>query len=335
MQPIPAPGQYTLPLTLRKNRRTFIASSVIFLLITAFPLYYLVTTNILDDPTIWIMCFLLAAFFGVFFLGGLSNGIRLTEDRISNRELFFSKEMEFQRITAVRFYIQNSGEVESPILELSEDSGTTITINLGMFDSQKNRWIIYDVLKKKASRAGIKKSFEEFFTDPDAATPWRRNLKPGPYQLPLTLRMGLGTFIALSVLFLPFIGIAIFSTWLPGPLAGAGVGLLYLNTITQGIRLTEDRISYREWFFSKEMEYQRITAVRYHYYKSTWAFWNWGPALELSGDSGDTITMKFGTLINPEHLPVIYDVLKKNAIRADLRNSPEEFFAHPGAIAGS
>jgi hypothetical protein len=326
---------YTLPLSLRKNLRTFIASSVILLLITAFPLYYLVTTNILDDPAIWMMFFLLAAFFGFIFLSGLSNEIRLTEDRVSCRESFFSKEMEYTRITAVRFYIQYSGKTEYPILELSGDSGTTITINLGLFDSPANRWIIYDVLKKKATRAGINKSMEEFFTDPYRATPWRRSLLPGPYRLPLTLRMSLGTFVALSVLFLPSIGILIFSPWMPGPPLGAGIGLLYLNTITQGIRLTEDRISYRKWFFSKGMEFQRITAVRYYYYQNTWAFWNWGPVLELSGDSGDTITMKFGTLINPEHLPVIYDVLRKNAIRADLRNSPEEFFAHPNTMAGN
>jgi predicted outer membrane lipoprotein len=147
--------------------------------------------------------------------------------------------------------------------------------------------------------------------------------------------MYLGTFIALSVFFLPFIAILIFSTWVLGLPLAAGVGLLYLNAITHEIRLTEDRISYREWFFSKEMEFQRITAVRYCYYKNTWAFWNWGPVLELSGDSGDTITISFGTLINPERLPVIYDVLKKHALRADLRKSPEEFFRDPDPTAGS
>ena len=74
------------------------------------------------------------------------------------------------------------------MLELSDDSGNTIKIGLGMFDYPKNHFIIYDVLKKKATRAGIKKSMGEFFIDPNA-TPWKKDLLPEPYMLPLTLRM--------------------------------------------------------------------------------------------------------------------------------------------------
>jgi hypothetical protein len=39
--------------------------------------------------------------------------------------------------------------------------------------------------------------------------------------------------------------------------------------------------------------------------------------------------------MGPENHGIIYDVLKKRTPRADLRNSPGVFFAHPGATAGS
>jgi len=46
--------------------------------------------------------------------------------------------------------------------------------------------------------------------------------------------------------------------------------------------------------------------------------------------------MRFvNSFISPKNLPIIYDVLKKNASRAGIHKSPEEFFAHPDITAGS
>jgi hypothetical protein len=82
------------------------------------------------------------------------------------------------------------------------------------------------------------------------------------------------------------------------------------------------------------MEYTEITRVRY-YYRDTWTFWSSGPVLELSGKSGDRIAMQFGPFISPAHLAVVYDVLKKKAPQANLRNSAGVFFSRPDAIVGS
>jgi len=167
-----------------------------------------------------------------------------------------------------------------------------------------------------------------------------------PYTLPLSLRKNRRSFIAGSVIILlictaPWLYLAASTdpagdpaTWIMCLLFAAFFGLVFLGVLSDKILLTEDRISCRKWFLWKEMEYRRITAVQFHYRDSRSA-WESDPMLELFGDTGDRITMKFGGFISPEHLPVIYDVLKKNTCQANLNKSPEEFFAHPDATAGS
>lgn len=100
------------------------------------------------------------------------------------------------------------------------------------------------------------------------------------------------------------------------------------------IRLTEDRISYRQQLSWTDMEYSRIAAVRYYYW-GTSSKRESPPLLELSGDNGDTITINIGMFDNQGNIWIIYDVLKKKAPQAGLRNSPGVFFAYQGATAGS
>jgi hypothetical protein len=346
MQPIPAPEPYTLPHTLRITYSTFIFWSLILLPILAYPLLYLVTTNILDDLAIWILCLLTAAFSLLMYLGAITWEIRLTEDRISYREWFSSKEMEYSRITAVRYYYWNNAwsGTDHPKLELTGDSGTTITINLDMFDSVANRRIIHDVLKEKAGRAGINRFVEDFYAAPNAI-PWRMNLQPEPYTLPLTLPKDKGGFRIILIIFLLIIipGSLIFTVF-PGPVGWVCCFLLiacywlgYYLVIRDGweVGLTEDRISYRDRSSRKEMEYTRITAVRYYRRNTDSSYVGLEQILELSGDNGDTITIRFGPNPDPENIGIIYDVLKKKAHQAGLRNSPGVFFAHPEAIVSS
>jgi hypothetical protein len=345
MLPIPAPVPYALPYVLRKNRRSFIVFFAIILLLCIAPwLYFAASTDPAGDPVTWIGCFLFVAFFGLLLLGSVSGKIILTEDRISSREWFFWKEMEYARITAVRFYYKDAGEGGTvPMLELSGDTGKKITINLGMYASPANLWVIYDVLKKKAVLAGIHQSPDEFFTVP-GETSWGKNALLEPYTLPLILRIDRVSSIIVSVLFLPLIAaIFYFGVFLSPPanlatrvffLLITGFFLLgYLAFVMPAIRLTEDRISLRTWFFWKELEYTRITVVRF-YCRNSYPGWDSEPVLELSGDTGDRITLSFGILISADHLPVIYDVLKKRAPQAGLGKSAEEFFTHPDAIAG-
>jgi hypothetical protein len=342
MQPIPAPEPYTLPLTMRTPRSSFILSSVIYLLFIALLLFFATATPLVTGEG-WTMVFLIAAFFGFFYLSFVLPAIRLTEDRISYRIFFGWNEMEFTRITSVRYnYLTGAaywgGKI--PMLELSDESGNLILINISLFDPT-NLWIIYDILKKKAPRADLCNSREKFFTDSDT-TAWRGNMLPGPYSLPLTLRGNPAFIFSVSVFFLPFIAYFVYlaayanptgsvEVWVFFSLIIAVLLLPYLFLILPAVRLTEDGISYRRHFFWKEMEYSRITAVRY-YYRDTSTDWNSGPVLELSGDSGDRIAMQFGTFISPAHLAVIYNVLKKKAPQAGLRNSPGVFFARPDTI---
>jgi hypothetical protein len=342
MLPIPAPVPYTLPLTLRKNRRPVITFSVGILLLCIAPtLYFATITNPPRTVGEWLIFFFIAGFFVLLFLGGLSNKIRLTEDRISYREWFFTKEMEYSRITKVRFYFRDAGRGGSiPTLKLSGGAGHPIAINLSMYASPANLWILYDILKKKACRVDLEKSPDEFFTIP-GETAWRKNLQPKRYTLPLTLRIDRASFITISVIFLPLIAAilsfgVVFSpppnlaTWALFILITVFFLLLYLAMSLPAIRLTEDRISCRKWFFWKVIEYTKITKVRF-YYRPSWPSWDSNPILELSGDTGDTITVNFGMIISVDHIPVIYDVLKKKAGLAVLNKSPEEFFAHPGS----
>jgi hypothetical protein len=166
---------------------------------------------------------------------------------------------------------------------------------------------------------------------------------PEPYTLPLTLRIDRSVPVNMSILSLTVILLFVSAiTNPPGTLAGwmlcflitAGLLLVCFFFVLPAIRLTGDRISYRELFFWKDIEYTRITGVRY-YFRDTWTFWTSGPVIELSMDSGDRIAMQFGSFISPAHLPVIYDVLKKKAPQAGLRNSPGVFFSRPDAIVGS
>jgi hypothetical protein len=294
----------------------------------------------------WILCLLLAAGLGISCLDTISRGIRLTEDRISYGKWFFWKGLEYTRITAVRFYYRIAQRgVKLPMLELSGDTGNKITIDLGLFDTPTNLGIIYDVLNKNARHADFSNSPEAFFTDP-GANALKGHMVPEPYTLPLTLRVARSTFMFWSILCLPIIAAMVYFaaigspppnmvTWALVFLMIGGFSLLYLYFILPAIRLTEDKISYREHFFSKEMEYTTITAIRY-YYRDSRSVWDSGPVLELSGDNGDKITMRFvNSFISPKNLPIIYDVLKKNASRAGIHKSPEEFFAHPDITAGS
>lgn len=340
MLSIPAPVPYTLPISLQKNQKIFIPGAVLFLLLGIAPFFFFgMSTDPAGDPVTWSVCFLFAVFWGLVFLGVVSSNVRFTEDRISTREWFFRKEIEYARLTAVRFSYRNGGGGGSvPILELSSDNGNKITLNLAMYGSPANFWIIYDVLKKKAGLAGIHQSPDEFFTVP-GETAWRKNILPEQYSLPLTLRINRGPFIGLSVFFLPLIAAILWFgvvlspppnlvTWVLFIVITAFFLLPYLSMILPAIRLTEDRISCRKWFFWKEMEYARITGVRFSYRNSD-------PMLELSGDTGNRMTVEFGGFISPEHLPIVYDVLKKKAGLAGLHQSPEEFFAHPDVNAGS
>jgi hypothetical protein len=338
----PAPEQYTLPRILRITRNKFIVNSVITLLIIAVPLYCLVTTNIRDKPVTWILFLLFVAVLGLSYLATISHVIRLTEDRISYRKWFFTNEMEYTRITAVQFYYRSIGRGgKVPMLELSGENGDKILIDLILFDSPANLWIICDVLKKNARQVALHQTPKEFFAHP-GETAWKRNIPPGSYTLPLTLRVARKTFIFRIVVFLMGIGFLLFlfithppsdmGSWISFSLMWAVFLLISLPLILPPIRLTEDRISYRKIFFWKTLEYERISAVRFYYLDPVSGM---GPVLELSGNAGDTITMSFDyQLISPENLPIIYDVLKKKAGLVALNKSPEEFFAHPDAMVG-
>jgi len=339
MQPQPTPEPYTLPLTIRIDRSLFIVFSIIFLPVIAGLFNHAAFTDPPDNIAEWMFFILILAFFSLIYLYIIMPEIRLTEDKVSIGRWFYRQEMEYSRITAVRYYSQPSEYQNLPMVELSGDSGNTITIGLGIFDSPKNRFIIYDVLKKKATRAGIKKPRGEFFIDPDE-TPWIKNLLPELYMLPLTLRMNQDSstiwYATLPLVIAGLVMVALFANalmnipgWVMCLVGIAGVLLWYLLYYVPEIRLTEDRISYREKFFWKEMEFSRITAVRYYYRDRS--FMDSGPMLELSGDTGDTITMRFGMNPRPANLWITYDVLKKKACRAGLGNSAEEFFSHPCA----
>jgi hypothetical protein len=346
MVPIPVPEPYTFPVTLRVTRKIFIGNIAFGLLFVGIFLYGLITINPSVDPMTWIICLLAGVLLGVTSLEIISREIRLTDDRIFYREWFYWREMEYTKITAVQYYyqIESQSGGKFPILELSGRAGTKMALGLGMFESPANLWIIYDVLRKKAIRADICQTTETFFADPNAIA-WQRIKEPEPYTLPLTLGVDRGSSILLSVLFLPVIaGILYFGVFLSPPqnlatwvfffLITGGFLIGYLALVMPAIRLSGDRISCRDHFFAKEMEYRRITAVRY-YYRDTWSAWDSGPVLELSADTGDMITISLGMFISSEHLPLIYDVLKKNAPRANLPQSPREFFARPGTIVAS
>lgn len=344
MVSIPAPEPYTLPLTIRVSRRDFIGFFVFWLLIGALPLSTLVTTNPLVEPMTWIVGFLYAAGMGLLFLGiPISNEIRLTDEKMFYRQWFSWTAMEYKRITAVRYYIEDRGWVSVPMLELTGDSGNTITLNLFYFDYPENRRIIHDVMKEKAGRANINRYVEDFYADPNAS-PWRKNLRPEPYTLPLTLPKDNGGFNTILIIFLLIIipGSLILTVF-PGPIGWVFCFLLiacywlgYYLVIRDGweVGLTEDRISYRERSSRKEMEYTRITGVRY-YRRDTGSEAGLEQILELSGDNGDTITISFGKNPDPENIGIIYDVLKTKAPQAGLRNSPGVFFDQPDAIVNS
>jgi hypothetical protein len=343
MDTIPAPEPYTLPLSLRIDRGSYIVFSVIFLLLIVSLLFFAIVIPLVTIES-WIIVLIVAAGLALIYRYVITDEIRLIDDRICYREWFSKKEIEYTRITAVRYHNLIAGEDGAKIrlLEFSMDTGDKITLSPGMGFCPEHLPVIYDVLKKKAPRANLRNSLEEFFTDSDTAV-WRGDMVPGPYVLPLTLRMDGSlpvnmSITSLSILaFITYFAAAIANS--PGSIAGwmlcflitAGLLIVCYFFVMPAVRLAGDRISYREFFFWKEMEYTRITGVRY-YYRDTWTFWTSGPVLELSGNSGDRIAMQFGTFISPVHLPVIYDVLKKKAPRADLRNSPGVFFSHPDTI---
>jgi hypothetical protein len=336
----PLPVLYSLPLSIRITRNKFIANSVISLPLIAVLVYIVAFANPPVSTFTRIVGLLGSAVLGLSYLDIISREIRLTEDRISYRKWFFWKEIEYKRIPAGRFYYQIMRGAKLPMLALSGDTGDRINLDLVLFDNPANLGIIYDVLNKNSPGADIYDSPGEFFTDP-GATALNVNMRPEPYSLPLTLRVNRGLFLTVTILCLPVIPpLSYFIVFAnpPTDVVGRVVMLLlaaffllwYLYMIMPAIRLTEDKISSREHFFSKEMEYARITAVRF-YYTDSRSTWTSGPVLELSGDTGDKITMKFGAFISPKHLPIIYDVLKKKAGQAGLQKSPEEFFAHPGS----
>jgi uncharacterized membrane protein YobD (UPF0266 family) len=227
-----------------------------------------------------------------------------------------------------------------PILELSQDTGYRIAIDLSPVFSPANLSIIYDVLKKKAGLAGLRSSRVEFFTDPGVIAA-RGNMlpipEPEPYTLPLTLRVDRGSFIIWSVICMPLIAATLYfgiilnpppnmQTWVLLLLIIAILGISYLVLIMPRIRLTEDRIFYRDLFFWKEIQYERITGIRFssHYHSLV---------LELPQDTDHKITINLSPVISPANLSIIYDVLKKRAGLADFHTSSVEFFAVPGATA--
>ncbi|NMB78319.1 MAG: hypothetical protein GYA23_04420 [Methanomicrobiales archaeon] len=343
MEPASDVEPYTLPLTMRITYGPFILLTVfIFLPLVAGPVYLAAFADPPDNIGVSMICFVILAGFFLFYLNGIMQEIRLTEEMMCYREWFFWKELEFKTITAARISFRPTEIGNLPVLELSRDSGPTISISFSPFDSPKNRFVIYDVLKKKATRAGIYKSWEEFFTDPDA-NPKIKDLLPQPYTLPLTLPKNKSDFKTIVIIFLLIIlpGSLLFTIF-PGPIGWvvcflliAGYWLGYYFVIRSGwkIRLCEDRICYQERSSRKEMEYQRITGVRY-YRQETGLEEGLEQVLELTGDNGDTITISFGTSPNPESLGILYDVLKKKAPGANLGNSPGVFFYHPDGTAG-
>jgi hypothetical protein len=345
MDTTPVPEPYTLPLTIRASRNEYIGFFVIWLLCGgAISLYTLVTTDPWVNLETWTCALVLFAGTGLLFLGPvITFKIRLEEDRISCREWFFLKEMEYSRITAVRFYVQQTEMVNIPTLELTVDSSYKITIGLSMGDTPANRSILYEVLKKNATRAGINKSFEDFFSDPDTPPSWRKGLLPQSYSLPLTLRTNEHPFsfwlIISAFLTAGLVITAIFintmmnmAGWVVLLVGVGGIAFAYFWDSLPAIRLTEDRISCREQTSWKEMEYTQITVVRF-YNRDGSSDPDSAPVLELSGDSGDTITIGPGMFANPGNIWIIYDVLKKKAPQAGLRNSPQVFFYHPEAKA--
>jgi hypothetical protein len=180
MQPIPAPEPYTLPLTMRITRRDIIMLFLFFLFLSGLSGFggFADSSGTME----WRMfSFLFSAGILLFCLDLITREIRLTEDKISYRAGFSWKEMEYSRITAVRYYYQETGMASLPALELTGDSGNTIIVGIDSFDSPKNRFIIYDVLKKKATRAGIYKPMVEFYTVPEENS-WKKNLLPRPYR---------------------------------------------------------------------------------------------------------------------------------------------------------
>jgi len=149
----------------------------------------------------------------------------------------------------------------------------------------------------------------------------RKNLQPEPYTLPLTLTGRSGLNIIWIICLLIIVPGSLILTVFPHPIAWAFCFLLmacywlgYLIAIMPGgeVRLTEDRISYYEQSCWKEMEYRRITAVRY-YRRNKSLKAGLEQILVLFGDNGDTITMNFGTNPHPEYSGIINDMLRKNA----------------------
>jgi hypothetical protein len=109
MQPIPAPEPYTLPLTLRMDGSVPINMSAPLLLVLAVMTY--IASAVANPPGSlagWMPCFLITAglLLGCFFF--VMPAVRLTEDRISCRVLFFWNGMEYTRITAVRYYYRDT-----------------------------------------------------------------------------------------------------------------------------------------------------------------------------------------------------------------------------------
>ena len=171
MPPIPVPESYTLPYVILINRIPFIAMSVIFVPLIVAILYVLALGYPSNNTVGWVLDLLIATGFGLFYTGFISHKILLSENKLSCRQWFFTKEMEYANISGIRYYSWHSTRgIDSPMLELSGNTGEKITINLLPFVNPVNLSILYDVLKKNAHQADIRKSREEFFSEPDDHT---------------------------------------------------------------------------------------------------------------------------------------------------------------------
>jgi hypothetical protein len=157
-----------LPHVIRINRIPFIAMTAIFPpLITAI-LVALAWGNPLKDIIGWCAGLLIAIVFSIWYLAFITQEIRLSEQKISYRQWFFLKEMQYGGISEIRCYYRYVKRgPDRPVLEILGKSGETIPINLLPFLNRKNMLDIFNVLQGHVPQADLKKCWKELFSESD------------------------------------------------------------------------------------------------------------------------------------------------------------------------
>jgi hypothetical protein len=122
---------YTLPYILRINRIPFIALSVIFVPLISVIAFELISTGPGNDPVGWAAGLAIAVIFALFWLGFITQQIRLSDDRLSYRKWFVAKEMDYSSLSEISFYYREMGRgIHAPFVELSGSVGEKMAINM-------------------------------------------------------------------------------------------------------------------------------------------------------------------------------------------------------------